>query len=86
MTAALETVQAQLTALFERDLNVVVPSPETDLLQTGRLDSVGMVELLVQLENRFHIRIDQENLKIEHFRSIATLAAFIVAGSNGRPG
>ncbi|HVH67577.1 MAG TPA: acyl carrier protein [Gemmatimonadales bacterium] len=86
MTGTIETVQAQLTALFERDLNVHVPSPETDLLETGRLDSVGMVELLVQLENRFHIRVELENLEIEQFRSIAAIATFIVARSNGHPG
>lgn len=86
MTTAIETVQAQLTALFEHDLNVEVPSPETDLLDTGRLDSVGMVKLLVRLEDRFRIRVELENLEIEQFRSIATIAAFIVARSNGHSG
>jgi acyl carrier protein len=79
------TVQAEITALFTRDLNVEVPSPDTDLLETGRLDSVGMVELLIRLEERFGIRIPLENLEIDHFRSVAAIAAFILAQSNGHP-
>jgi methoxymalonate biosynthesis acyl carrier protein len=81
----LATVQAEITALFTRDLNVEVPSPDTDLLETGRLDSVGMVELLVRLEERFGIRIPLENLEIDQFRSVAAIAAFVLAQSNGHP-
>ena len=81
-----EAVQAELTALFARDLSVQVPSPETDLLETGRLDSVGMVELLVRLEERFGVRVEIENLEIEQFRSVAAIATFILAHSNGRAG
>jgi len=78
-----EVVRAELTALFARDLSVAVPSPETDLLETGLLDSVGMVELLVRLEKRFGVRVPIENLEIEHFRSVAAIATFILAQSNG---
>jgi len=78
-----EALEAQLIALFARDLSVQVPSPETDLLETGRLDSVGMVELLLRLEQRFGVRVALENLEIEHFRSVAAIATFILAHSNG---
>ena len=78
-----EMVQAELTTLFARDLSVEVPSPDTDLLQSGRLDSVGMVELLARLEQQFGVQVEIENLEIDHFRSLATIAAFIVAHSNG---
>jgi methoxymalonate biosynthesis acyl carrier protein len=81
-----EMVQAELTTLFARDLSVEVPSPDTDLLQTGRLDSVGIVELLARLEQRFGVQVEIENLEIDHFRSLATIAAFIVAHSNGHRG
>jgi len=78
-----EALEAQLIALFARDLSVQVPSPETDLLETGRLDSVGMVELLLRLEQRFGVRVALENLEIEHFRSVAAIATFILEHSNG---
>jgi methoxymalonate biosynthesis acyl carrier protein len=78
-----EALEAELTALFARDLSVLVPSTETDLLETGRLDSVGLVELLVRLEQRFGVRVELENLEIDHFRSVAAIATFILAQSNG---
>ncbi len=81
-----EAVRAELTALFARDLSVAVPSPDTDLLESGLLDSVGMVELLVRLEQRFGVRVEIENLEIEQFRSVAAIARFILAKSNGHHG
>jgi len=85
VTPRAEAVRAELTALFARDLRVEVPSPDTDLLATGRLDSVGMVELLVQLEKRFGVRVDLQELELDHFRSLAAITTFIVARSNGHP-
>ncbi|HYL56731.1 MAG TPA: acyl carrier protein [Gemmatimonadales bacterium] len=69
----------ELEALFIEHLRVEVPSPETDLLQTGRLDSLGVVELLFRLEQRFGIRIDTDDLEVEYFRSLAAIAAFVTA-------
>ena len=69
----------ELEALFIEHLRVEVPTPETDLLQTGRLDSLGVVELLFQLEQHFGIHIDTEDLEVEHFRSLAAIAAFVTA-------
>jgi acyl carrier protein len=74
-----DSVHVQLSAVFADDLHVEVPSPDTDLLTSGRLDSVGMVELLIQLEKRFQLRVEMEDLEPDHFRSLATIAAFIVA-------
>ena len=76
-----QAVQADLAALFARDLRVEVPSPETDLLATGRLDSVGMVELLVQLEKYFGVRVNVEDLELDHFRSLAAITSFVVSRS-----
>jgi acyl carrier protein len=71
------SLQAELTALFTNSLGVEVPSPHTDLLATGRLDSVGFVELLVQLEKSFGLRVDLEDVEVDQFRSLAAIAAFI---------
>jgi acyl carrier protein len=77
MTMVADSLQAELTALFSKRLGVDVPSPDTDLLATGRLDSVGFVELLVQLEKRFGLRVELDEVEVEHFRSLNTIAAFI---------
>ena len=77
MTLVTDSLQAELTALFTKRLGVEVPSPDTDLLATGRLDSVGFVELLVQLEKRFGLRVELDDVEVENFRSLATIAAYI---------
>src|SRR5690348_12458508 len=76
------SLQAELSDLFANMLHVHVPSPDTDLLATGRLDSVGMVELLLQLENHFGVRAEMDDLEIDHFGSIAATASVITARRN----
>jgi len=77
MTMVTDSLQAELTALFTKRLGIEVPSPDTDLLATGRLDSVGFVELLVQLEKRFGLRVELDDVEVENSRSLATIAAYI---------
>ena len=74
--ASLET---ELATLFANELHVTVPSPDTDLLATGRLDSVGLVELLLQLERHFGVRVDIERLELDQLRSLAAIATFVAA-------
>jgi methoxymalonate biosynthesis acyl carrier protein len=71
------SLQAELSDLFANMLHVQVPSPDTDLLATARLDSVGMVELLLQIEKRFGVRVDMRDFEIDHFRSLSAIAAFV---------
>jgi acyl carrier protein len=78
------SVEAELSDLFANALRVEVPSPETDLVATARLDSVGMVELLLQIEKRFGVRVEMQDLEIDHFRSLAAIAAFIAARRQDR--
>src|SRR5205823_2162945 len=77
MTMVTDSLQAELTALFAKRLGVEIPSPDTDLLASGRLDSVTFVELLVQLEKRFGLRVELDDVDVENFRSLAAIAAYI---------
>lgn len=67
----------KLTELFVRKLNLEVPSVETDLVGTGLLDSLALVELLAQLEETFGVSISTDDLELENFRSIASIASFV---------
>lgn len=68
----------KLTALFASNLNLDVPSVETDLIGTGLLDSLALVELLAQLEETFGVSISTDDLELDNFRSIASIAEFVV--------
>ncbi len=56
------------TSLRETDISV-----ETNLLESGMLDSVGLVELLALLENTTGNKIDLLDLAPEDFSTLAGL-------------
>jgi D-alanine--poly(phosphoribitol) ligase subunit 2 len=72
-------LRTELTALFAEQLGIKVPSVETDLVTAGLLDSLAMVDLLVQLEQQYQLEFSAEDLQIENFRSISRIAAFLYA-------
>ena len=51
---------------------------DTDaLLESGVLDSLGVLELVAYLENGFDISITEEHLVMENFQTIERIAAFV---------
>ena len=66
-----------LTKLFAQKMNLAVASIETDLIGSGLLDSLALVDLLVQLEHEFGVQISLDELEVDNFRSIASIAAFV---------
>jgi acyl carrier protein len=77
------TVQARLSALFSEVMQVEVPSVETDLFDTGILDSQMFVELLLHIEQSFHMQINIEDFKMENFRCIGQIASLILQQKGG---
>jgi acyl carrier protein len=53
----------------------------TPLESVPELDSMALVALLVELEQRFDITVDDEDVTAEVFETIGTLAAFVDAKS-----
>jgi acyl carrier protein len=76
------SLEDQLSRLFAEKLQIEVPSVETDLIDTGLVDSLTFVEFLAQLEAGFGIRVSLEDLDIDRFRTISRIARFI-ATKNG---
>ena len=70
--------------LFTERLYLQVASPDTDLLESGILDSMALVELLAALEQEFGIRVNVVDLDFEHFRSMASIAALVSAEERRR--
>jgi acyl carrier protein len=75
---------AGVQRLFRDVLNVEVPSTDTDVIDTGLLDSLALVELLAAIEEEFGIELPLDGLEVESFRSVDTIAAY-VGSLNGRP-
>src|SRR5206468_558781 len=70
-------LQARIGKIFEDKLHLVVPSVDTDLFETGGLDSLALVELLLELETEYGLKISLEDLELQNFRSIVSIAGFI---------
>lgn len=71
------SLETQLSALFTDKLNVKVPAPDTDLLASGLLDSLQIVELVAQIEQQFGLRIDLERVDFDDLRSLSGIARLI---------
>lgn len=70
-------IHQKLIEMFARKLNLEVPSVDTDLVGTGLLDSLTLVELLAQLEESFGVSISIDDLELENFHSITSIAGFV---------
>ncbi len=68
---------ARVGRIFGEQLGLEVPTPETDLIETGLLDSLALVELLLGLEEEFGVEVPLAELEIESFRSVRSIAAYV---------
>lgn len=50
---------------------------DTDLLGSGILDSLGMVQLIAFVEKEFEVKVDPEDMVIENFMNINSVCAYI---------
>jgi acyl carrier protein len=73
----------RIARLFAEHLHVEDCSFDTDLLATGIVDSLQFVELLLRLEKEFGLTVSMEDLEIDFFRSIDSIAVFVA--SHERP-
>jgi D-alanine--poly(phosphoribitol) ligase subunit 2 len=77
MISANHGLDEHLRKLFQEELNIEVPSAEADLMESGLMDSLVLVELLVRLEERFGIDVDILDLDIENFRTLHRIARLV---------
>jgi len=66
-----------LAALFAETFHVEAPAADTDLLENGLLDSLQLVELLLQIELQFGRRIAIENIDLDDLRTLRGIAGLI---------
>jgi acyl carrier protein len=74
-------MEAEINAYISREL---VTNPEllpldndTLLLESGILDSLSLLRMLVFLEEQFHISMDDFELLPENFNSVNAICAYI---------
>jgi D-alanine--poly(phosphoribitol) ligase subunit 2 len=79
VSADLAAITGRLGALFAETFHIEVPSPDTDLLESGLLDSFQFVELLLELERRFGVRVRIDDIELDDLRTLARIARMVAA-------
>jgi acyl carrier protein len=68
----------KIRSICENRLQIAVPADDTDLFETGLMDSLMLVDLLAELEREFSFRLTLTELDVNSFRTIQGIAAFVV--------
>jgi acyl carrier protein len=71
-------IRRTVRRILADSLNIELTGDETGLISAGLLDSLGLVELLFQIESQFGVTPDFELLEIEDFESVAAIEQLIV--------
>ncbi len=76
----LAALTTDLLALINDELSLDPTMPveaDTDLLLTGQVDSLGVVQIVAWLEDRLGIEIDPGDVVLEHFQTVDAMVAYI---------
>jgi acyl carrier protein len=55
------------------------PALDLPLVQSGLVDSTGILEIVAFLETKFGVHTADEDLAVDNFGSIATIVKFVLA-------
>lgn len=65
---------------------VTDPSEDTRLFEDLHLDSTSILEVLMGLEDSVGVEVDPEKLEMDDFRSIGSLADYLLRNAPATPG
>jgi acyl carrier protein len=67
----------QLMGHIRERLHIEIPGPDAELLESGLIDSLAFVELLLILSDEFGVEPDIADLDMDNFRSVRRIGEFI---------
>jgi len=70
----LETVRRKILEIFVECFATRIASADVDLLEERLVDSLKIVDLVLELEQSFGVSLVFEELEIEDFRTVSRLA------------
>lgn len=72
-----DAIGQRLLNLFADAFQIEAPAANLDLIDSGVLDSLQLVELLYRLEREFGARIPIENIDLDDLRTLERIAGLI---------
>jgi len=67
----------QIAAILDDALGITVPDFDADMIAQGLFDSLVLVTLLVEIEQRFDIQISLETVEVERLATINRMAVLV---------
>jgi D-alanine--poly(phosphoribitol) ligase subunit 2 len=68
-----------IVTVFRDELGIEVPGHDVDLIEGGLLDSLGLVNLVYEIEQRCGVEIPFETLDVDDFRTVDSIVALVEA-------
>jgi acyl carrier protein len=72
-----DTIRRYISEQLLNRTNGASVGDDEDLLGSGLVDSVGMMSLVLFLEDAFDVSVPPEDVVIENFLSIRTIEAYV---------
>lgn len=75
-----DQLKSALLTLIDDEISLDPSVPvagDTDLLLTGLVDSLGVVQIVEWLEDRTGVDIDPGDVILEHFQTVDLMVAFV---------
>jgi acyl carrier protein len=69
--------EAEISAIFREVLGIELPSTDVDVIDSGLLDSLALVTLLFEIEQRTGIEVPFETLDLEDLRTVDSMAVAV---------
>lgn len=69
--------QSAVAKIFREALDIEVDGADVDVIEVGLLDSLGLVALIAEIEERHGVEIPFETLEVDHFRTVRSIAALL---------
>ena len=66
-------------------LSVDVPDDDTDMIESGLLDSLALVSLIAEIEHEFELELPLEDLDVDRFRSVDRIARLLAGARLATP-
>jgi acyl carrier protein len=68
---------ARIRELLSTVVEIEVESDDDDIFETGRLDSLGLVELIFAIEEQLGVALALDQLEVEEFRTVRSIVALV---------
>ena len=77
--STLEDIKPRILGVLEKSLQIKISDADINLVESGLLDSLSLIEFIVALETEFNVEVSFDDLDLEQFKTIDLIATKIIS-------